>query len=103
MNPNNDISEVLLPQSSKHDTLLSITSSQDPTSRVTSAENIQKGPVSEKQDLDVDQATLTLGFDQLSIHRPPPMAERMFLSLGVIFQDAAEELDLVSTPIVLFL
>ncbi|KAL8673731.1 MAG: hypothetical protein Q9168_001838 [Polycauliona sp. 1 TL-2023] len=99
MYSNNDISEVLLPQNSQHDTLtstttsLSTTPSPASTSKLTSADHALDVSITEEQDLEVNQASLDLGLNQLSIHERPLMAERMFLSLGVIFQNAAEELE----------
>lgn len=91
MNSNDDISEVLLPQNQQDGTLISTASSPVQRSRATSAD---EAPLSGHQDLKVDEAPLTLAFDQLNLHEKPQMAERMFLSLGVIIQHATEELEL---------
>lgn len=91
MNSNDDISEVLLPQNQQDGTLISTASSPVQRSRATSAD---EAPLSGHQDLKVDEAPLTLAFDQLNLHEKPQMAERMFLSLGVIIQHATEVLEL---------
>ncbi|KAL8991651.1 MAG: hypothetical protein Q9169_007779, partial [Polycauliona sp. 2 TL-2023] len=88
MDSDNAISDVLPPQKFRHETPKPTVTSPSTTS------STQGGSISEKQDLAVDRTSLTLGLDQLNIHEPRPMAERMFLSLGVIFQEAAEKLDL---------
>lgn len=94
MNSNNDILEVLLPQNQQDDTLISTTSSPVQASRATSADEASQEPLSGHQDLNVDEAPLTLVFDQLNLREETRMAERMFLSLGVIIQHATEEFEL---------
>ncbi|KAL8658595.1 MAG: hypothetical protein Q9226_000885 [Calogaya cf. arnoldii] len=91
MDSDNDISEVLPYQKPQNDTPKPTTSSPDEAPSV-SGNEVSQEPVSGHQELNVHEAPLTLAFDQLNLHGEPRMAEQMFLSLGVIIQEAAEEL-----------
>ena len=94
MKSGNDISGVLLPQNPQNDCHISTVSPPSQESRATSAEDASQRPVLGHQKPNVDEAYLALAFDQLNFYEEPLMAERMFLSLGVIIQKAVEGYDL---------
>ncbi|KAL8926975.1 MAG: hypothetical protein Q9172_001568 [Xanthocarpia lactea] len=94
MKSENDISEVLLPQNPQDERHNSTISPPSQESRATSAEDASQQPVLGHKGPDVDEASLALAFDQLNFYEEPLMAERMFLSLGVIIQKAVEGYDL---------
>ncbi|KAL8861548.1 MAG: hypothetical protein Q9178_002072 [Gyalolechia marmorata] len=94
MKSENDISGVLLPQNPQNECHKSTISPPSQDSRATSADDALQRPVLGPKTPNLDEASLALAFDQLNFYEEPLMAERMFLSLGVIIQKAVEGYDL---------
>lgn len=94
MESRGDISKALLPVERGENVHTSPTSTLVEPSNATISDHHPQPPWSAEQDSDVNQASLADILEQLRIQEKPPMAERMFASLGVVVQHAAEEHEL---------